>query len=283
MIAEMRHTLRRLRGQIIGWSIGIGLYGLMMISLFDSIATIEGFDEILKFYPEELMAFFGDVAAISSPKGYLDIYYFSYMTIIIGIFVVSASASLLVGDEENGMLDLIMAHPISRSALFWGRSIGLLIAIIIILIISWLSWVIPAQGTGMDLTIIEFIRPFIPLLAQLILYGAFALFLSFILPSARLSGMIAGGLVVANFLLLGLANINDKLKSFIEYTPLHYYQGGEAIDGINWEWFAGLLAISIFFALLAWWQFLRRDIRVGGEGGWRLPTIPLVSRRKSEA
>ncbi len=29
--------------------------------------------------------------------------------------------------------------------------------------------------------------------------------------------------------------------------------------------------LSVLFAALAWWCFQRRDIRVGGEGGWRLP------------
>ncbi len=31
------------------------------------------------------------------------------------------------------------------------------------------------------------------------------------------------------------------------------------------------MAVAGVFALLAWWRFERRDIRVGGEGGWRLP------------
>ena len=34
MFAEFKHTLRRLRGQIIGWSIGLALYGLIRVSIF---------------------------------------------------------------------------------------------------------------------------------------------------------------------------------------------------------------------------------------------------------
>ena len=47
MFAEFKHTLRRLRGQIIGWGIGLALYGLLMVSLFDSIVGIEGFAEMI--------------------------------------------------------------------------------------------------------------------------------------------------------------------------------------------------------------------------------------------
>jgi ABC-2 type transport system permease protein len=273
MFAEFKHTLRRMRGQIIGWGIGIGLYGLLMVSFYDSISTIKGFEDMLAQYPPELMAFFGDMITITTPKGYLDIYYFSYMTIIIGIFSVSAAASLLVGQEEDGILDILMAHPISRSSLFWGRALGYVVATILILLIGWLSWVIPSGNVGMDLTWLEFLLPFIPLIAELLLFGMLALLLSMLLPSVRMAGMLTGSLLVANYLLIGLANINDKLKPIIKYSPLEYYQGGNAVDGLNWEWLAGLLAAAVLFALLAWWRFLRRDIRVGGEGGWRLPKL----------
>jgi ABC-2 type transport system permease protein len=283
MWAEFKHTLRRLRGQMIGWSIGLALYALMMVSLFDSIAGIEGFEEMIASYPPELMAFFGDMMGISTPRGYLDIYYFSYMALIIGIYAVVVGAGLLVGDEEKGILDLVMAHPVSRTALFWGRLLGFVVATIVILLVSWLSWVLPAGSTGMDLTWIEFLRPFVPLFGQLLLWGTLALLLSMLLPSGRMTAMLASGLLVANFLVGGLANINEDLKAIVEFTPMYYYQGGKAIDGIDWGPLAGLLAASLLFALLAWWRFARRDIRVGGEGGWRLPSFRRLFRRGARA
>ncbi len=278
MWAEFKHTLRRMRGQIIGWGIGVALYGLMMAALFDSIQAIPGFEEMIASYPPEIMAFFGDMMGITTPKGYLDVYYFTYMHVVIGIFTVGAGAGLLVGDEEKGILDLVLAHPLSRTALFWGRLLGFTLATAVILVVGWLSWVIPAQGTGLDLTWLEFLRPFAPLFAVLLLFGALALLLSLVLPSTRSAGMLTGGLLVGNFLLIGLANINDKLAEVVEFTPFYYYQGGDAIDSLNGEWLAGLLATTLLFALLGWWRFQRRDIRVGGEGGWRLPSLPFRRR-----
>ncbi|HOU41357.1 MAG TPA: hypothetical protein PK829_08820, partial [Promineifilum sp.] len=60
--AEFRHTLRRLRGQILGWGIGLALYGLAMGLMYDGIQNITGLDEMLASYPRELLAFFGDMA-----------------------------------------------------------------------------------------------------------------------------------------------------------------------------------------------------------------------------
>ena len=273
MLAEFKHTLRRKRGQIIGWAAGLALYGLLMVSMFDSITGIEGFADLMAAYPEDLAAFFGGLTAITTPKGYLDIYYFEYMPVIVGVFAVSVGAGLLVSDEEKGILDLIMSYPVSRMGLFWGRVSGFLTAMLLVLLVSWLSWVLPAQGTGMDLTWLEFTRPFLPLFAQLVLFGTMALLLSLLLPSARMAGMLSGGLLIGNYLLLGLSNLNEDLEAFVQYTPLYYYQSGEAIDGLDWVWLAGVVGLSLAFVLIAWWRFQRRDIRVGGEGGWNLPSL----------
>jgi ABC-2 type transport system permease protein len=274
MFAEFKHALRGKRGAIIGWGLGLALYGVLMVSMFDSIANIEGMQELLKSYPKEIMAFFGgaDLLAITTARGYVDLYYFGYMPVIVGVFAAVAGAGLLVNDEK-GILDLVLAHPISRTALFWGRVLSFVAAMFLILLVSWLSWVLPAGGTSMNLTWIEFALPFIPLLAELLLFGSLALLLSTVLPSARAAMAITSGLLVADYLLQGLANINADLETIVQYTPLHFYQGGKAFDGLNWGWLGGLLGVSLIFTLLAWQRFQRRDIRVGGEGGWRLPAL----------
>jgi ABC-2 type transport system permease protein len=283
MFAEFKHTLRRKRGAIIGWGVGLALYGILMVAMYDSIADIEGMQQLLESYPKEIMAFLGgaDITSITTARGYVDIYYFAYMPVIVGIFAAVTGAGLLVNDEENGILDLVLAYPVSRTALFWGRLVGFVAATLLILLVSWLSWVVPAGSTSMNLSWIEFLKPFVPLLAELILFGTLALLLSMVLPSARAAAAITSGLLVGDYLLQGLANLNADLKSIVQYTPLHFYQGGKAIDGLNWPWLAGLMGTSLVFVLLAWWRFERRDIRVGGEGGWRLPRLSF--QRKAEA
>jgi len=279
MLAELKHTLGRMRGQMIGWGIGLALYGLVMISFYDSIAGMENFQQFMEAYPEQMQAFFKSMAELNTPKGYLGTYYFSYMQLIIGILAISAGAGLLVSDEERGILDLVLAHPISRTALFWGRLLGLVAVLVLVLAVSWLSWVIPSGGTGLKLTWIEFLRPFLPLFALLLLFGTLALLLSMLLPSGRVAGMISGALLVADFLLVGLANSNQELKSIVKFTPLYYFQGGDAVTGLNWGWLGGLLAVSVLFAVVAWLLFRRRDIRVGGERSWRLPSLKAVLRK----
>jgi len=271
MFAEFKHTLRRMRGQIIGWGIGLGLYALMMAMMYSSVAQIEDMQAYLAQFPEEMMAFFSSITEIATPAGYMDTYFFSMMTLIVGILAISAGAGLIASDEEKGILDLVLAHPVSRSRLFWGRLLALVAALALTLLVGWLGWVLPSGSAGMDVDGLGFLLPFLPLFAQLFLFGSLALLLSMLLPAGRLAGVATGTLLVANYLLLGMANMNDALQPVVKLTPLYYYQGGLAVHGLNWTWLGALLGAALLLALAAWALFRRRDIRVGGERSWHLP------------
>ncbi len=273
MITVFRYTLRRFRGQILGWGIALALLAVLLVSMYDSFATEqEALNDLLEVYPTEVMAFFGDFASFASPEGFLSIEFFSYMPLILGIFGVLMGSGLLVSDEESGTLDLIMAHPISRTALFMGRLLAFVAATVAILVITWLGFIVSMTWSSMDIGWGRMWLPLLSLLAELLLFGALALLLSMILPSRRLAATAAGLLLVASFFITGLAKLNEDLEPIAKLSPLNYYQAQDAFQDLNIAWLAGLLAAAVFFALLAWWRFQRRDVRVGGEGGWQLPS-----------
>ena len=269
-----RYRLARLRGQILGWGIALALLSLLIAQFYGTMLDQqEQFEELIESYPEELMAFLGNSADLGTPSGYLGYYNFSMMPVIVGIFVVLVGSGLLASDEESGRLDLILAHPISRTALLWGRFLAFVVTTLIILAFSWLGLYLPTAWTPLDVGWIELTLPYLSLLGVLMFIGTLALLLSMLLPSRRLAATAAGMALVGSYFVSSLARINTDLEPVAKLSPLYYYQGGEAMDNFNATWFVGLLAAAVLFALLAWWRFQRRDIRVGGEGGWRLPSV----------
>ena len=74
-----------------------------------------------------------------------------------------------------------------------------------------------------------------------------------------------------------LARLDKGLEPAARFSPIYYYQSGDAIEGLKGRWLTGLGAAAGLFVALAWWCFKRRDIRVVGEGGWRWP---VWSRKK---
>ena len=141
-----------------------------------------------------------------------------------------------------------------------------------ILVITWLGLAIPSRWTALkEVSVVGLAWPFVSIFGVLMFFGVLALLLSLVLPSRRSAAMLSGLLLVADFFLVGLSQVNSDLESIAKVTPLYYYQGGAAIDEFNAGWVVALLAVAFLFALLAWWRFERRDIRVGGEGAWQRP------------
>lgn len=287
MKAVFTYALKKFRGQILGWGVSLGLLSAYIVPLYDTVsAQREQFTQLLKSYPKELFAFFGgEVNSFLTPKGYLNTEFFSFMPLIIGIFAILAGSGLLAGDEEAGVLDLILAHPVSRTKLFVGRFLAFILSLLITLGIIWTGFVLMMQrSTTLNFPWDKMILPFLSLFSILVFFGTLALLLSMLLPSRRFASMTSGIILVASFFISSLVRLDQNLETLAKFSPLNYYQGGEAISGLNWGWVFGLLAVSLIFVVLAWWRFKKRDIRTAGEGSLRAPLLSrLIHRSKSTA
>src|SRR5262249_44802555 len=148
----------------------------------------------------------------------------SFMPLILGFFAVLAGSGLLAADEENGALDLVLAHPVRRLSLFVGRLAAFVVATVAVLGLTWLGLVVPMSGSSVPLSWAEALLPILSLLGVLLFYGALALLLSMLLPARRLAAMAAGMFLVASYFITALAQINSGLKPIARFSPLEYYQ-----------------------------------------------------------
>ena len=261
MVIEIKHTIRKYRGSILGWSLGLAAYTLLVNILHNDFSTITQNASPASFLTKILVFLGSSNSPITPRTEYLDIFLFNPVVLILGIVSVSISAKLLSIDEDN-MNRTIFSSPVKRSGFFWGRVMAFLAAITMILGTAWLCWVFAANFLGVNLVPLQLIRPFITLLGQLIIFGSISLLLSLLLPSARIAGRITSGLLVINFLLVGLANLNFNLKSIVQLTPLYLYQGGIAFFGLNGDWLFIAIGIIVVFLSLSWWRFLKKEISV---------------------
>lgn len=269
MNAMFRHTLTRLRGQIIGWGLALAVLGFMIASLFNTVVHMrDQLQQLIGTLPPAALAFVGSLDRMFSPSGYLDARYFGLLPLILGILAVVIGSGLIASDEENGTLDLILAQPIRRIDLFIGRWLAFSAALIGILLIAWLGLVLAIIFASINLNGLQVAIAFIPLFAVLIWFGSFALLLSLILPSRRAAASLSGLALVASYFITTLAKVSSDLSALAQYSPLNYYQGGDALNGLNVGWLIGLLFVALIFTAIALWLFQRRDIRVFGEGSW---------------
>jgi ABC-2 type transport system permease protein len=142
-------------------------------------------------------------------------------------------------------------------------------ATVAILALSWLGLLVAKGSSSLEVGGWALALPHLSLLALMLFFSGLALLLSLVLPARRSAAMAAGLVLLTSYFLTTLARLDKDLETLSRLAPTSYYQSGDAIDGLNVRWFAGLLASAAAFVALAWWRFERRDIRVAGEGVWR--------------
>ena len=266
-----RYTYTGLRGQIIGWGLGLALYGLMIVPLYDKMAAQnDRLQQMIASYPPEFLAFFGaDTTSLVTPAGYLGMYAFSMLPFIVGIFAVITGSGLIVNDEEHGRLDLIVAHPVGRSSFFWGRFLGFLGAALSIMLLGWLGFSVLLSRSSLGFSWGQMAVPFLSLLIQTLIYATFGLLLSMLLPSRSLAAIVSGIFMLLSYIISSLSSLDQRLETVAKVLPYHYYQTVLSFQQLNLTWLLALLGISLAMTVLAYIRFFRRDIRLSGEGSWR--------------
>ena len=271
MFAIFKRRLLKNWLMILGWGLGLSVLGYYLFDIYDTFFERDvNLMQLFNAFPEDILAFFGGDVDLFSPSGFLQLEFFSYMPIVLGIMVVSAGANLITKDEEEGVLELILAQPISRSRVYWARLLALMLSVFLILAITWAGFALGASVNDFDLTGLELTRPFISLFAILVLFLSLAVALSMVLSSSSAAGLTSGFLLIASYFVSSLAKIDEKLEAINRFSPLKYYQGGAALNGLDQQYLLYIVGFSILFIGLAWFFFVKRDLRFGGTGGFRL-------------
>jgi ABC-2 type transport system permease protein len=263
-------ALARFRGQILGWGLALCVMGGFTVLRYEIFQeNQEPIRQLLAGSVGEIVSMFGDVARLNTPAGFLSLALFNFLPLVLGVFAVLGGTGLFVADEENGTLDLVLAHPVSRTSLFLGRVLAFVVATLAIVALSWLGFLAVMAWSTLHVGGWALARPYLSLAAIVFFFFGLALLLSLLLPARRTAAMTAGVALLTSYFLTTLARLDKGLEPVARFSPISYYQGGDAIDGLNGRALAGLLAAATLLIALAWWCFGRRDIRVAGESGWR--------------
>lgn len=271
MFAIFQRKLLKNWLMILGWGSGFGVLGFYLVDMYARFFQQNiNLQQLLDAFPKEFLVFFGGDVDLFSPSGFIHMEFFSYMPIILGIMVVSAAASLISKPEEEGSLELVIAQPVSRSGLFWSKFLAMVLSILLILFIIWVGFAFAAEMNDFELTMFDLVLPFISLFSILFLFLNISLFLSMLLPASGSASLLSGFLLIASFFISSLVRIDEDLEKINQFSPMKYYQGGEAVNGLDPQKLLILFGLSAFFIALAWFIFIKRDLRFGGSGGLRL-------------
>ena len=271
-----RYSFRRSVWAIIGWGIPLMLLGIITIPFYDLVAENEKqLRPVLENLKPLVKSFVGgdEVEEIFTPQGFIALRYFAFLPVILGIYGSVSGSGLLAADEERGILDFVLAHPVSRGQLFWGRVVAFTVSLSCIIGFGWLGlWIGVAKAESMNFSPFQLVLPYLSVFVVTWFFACFSLALSMCVPSRSSAAMISGIVVLAGYIITTLSKAIKGLENWAIFSPLTYYQSN-AMKGLEIDPFIKLFLVALLFLFLARTGFRLRDIRVAGDGGWKLPFI----------
>ncbi len=110
----LARSLREERRGLLGWSVGVATYCVVMLSVYPSIHDNKAFAKIFEAYPEVFRKLF-NLTDFTTGPGYLGAEIFSVIApMLLALFAILWGSDLAAGEEDRGTIDLLLANPVSR-------------------------------------------------------------------------------------------------------------------------------------------------------------------------
>lgn len=255
-------ALRDARRGLLWWSVGISAYVLLTLSVYPSIKGNEDLERAVQSYPEELKAFIGGTLDLTSGPGYLDAELFSLMIpLLLLVYSIGAGARAIAGEEEAGTLELLLAHPVSRTRVTLEKAGALTLQVGLLALAVFAAVTLIAKLVSMDIATVRIAAATLAVYLLAVAFGATALLVGAATGKRALAIGVAAALAAAGYLLDGLSRIVDALDAWRVLSPFAW-MGDPLREGIDLGGTAALVALALGAVALAPLLFRRRDIAV---------------------
>ena len=262
MLSLLRHELFSRWGAVLGWGIGLALYGVMYVAIYPEIG--------------EKMTALADISIyqamgidMNSFEGYMASSLVGIMPIMLAIYVIMTSTATLAGEDDKGTLELIVTMPLKRWHIVTMKAAALVVVTFLILVIAglWsaiaLNWM--KNSFAVDVTATQFFMAILSAWPITLAFLMIGLFFSAYLPNQLTASMATTVVFLVSYfgeILAGMVKALEVIKPFSLFT---YFDSSAALfsKGVQAGDVGVLLGVAAFFFVLALLSFQRRDITVG--------------------
>lgn len=254
-------TLFEKRWTILIWTIALFIGNLLILQIFPPMK--DAFQGLIENLPSSLSAWFGSDGQIwSSVKGYISLEITGQMAIVMVVFAITFSISILSGEESSGVILTQFSKPLSRRKYYVQKYLAFVAAATIVMLGFYLGTFI---GTVILNDVISLQTLFLPMLAVWLLvitFGSLAFALSSATGSKVIGGALVGFYAVFGYFITSLRGAADILTFLSRLTPFYYYNNPVVMDnGLQLGNVLILLAIIIIPLIIALPIFTRRDLK----------------------
>ena len=185
-----------------------------------------------------------------------------YGPLLMGAVAITGASAAIAGEEEDGILALVLAHPIRRSTLVYAKAGAIGAVVAIIALATWVGLIIGVVLAGGGITLAHMTA----LAVQLAFFGAATGAVAVALAAATgrrsLATGVAAGVGVLGWLINSFAPLVSPLTWLKYLSPFYYYAGHDPLThGVDVAGVIVLGAVTVVSILAAGVGIERRDLR----------------------
>jgi beta-exotoxin I transport system permease protein len=185
-----------------------------------------------------------------------------YGPLVIGGVAITAAAGSTAGEEEDGILGLVLAHPIGRTHLIRAKAAAVAVSVLIVAFGTFVGLVLGVAVAGGGIGLDNLLALAVHLAFFGFAVGAVALAIAGFSGRRAVAAGGAAAYAILGFLINGFAPLVDGLTGLKYVSPFYYYSGHDPLgSGLDVVHLAILGAASVALVAFAALAFQRRDLR----------------------
>jgi ABC-2 type transport system permease protein len=185
-----------------------------------------------------------------------------YGPLVIAAVAITSAAALTAGEEEDRILPLVLAHPVTRGALVLAKAVAVAVAVLLIALGTLVGLVAGVAIGGGGAPVGHLAALAIHLVFFGLTMGALSLAVAAATGRKGVAIGAASAFGVLSFLINGFAPLVGGLTWLKYLSPFYYYAGSDPIGtGVDLSHLAVLAIATAALTATAVWLFPRRDVR----------------------
>ncbi|MBA3872069.1 MAG: ABC transporter permease subunit [Anaerolineae bacterium] len=257
-------TLRRGWRSMIFWGIGIGLLGFVITTIIPNVGILKQFENLMNTMPALIKALGMDEAAqVATPEGFISAGYFGRVLLFVAIYSVLAGLNITANEEDQGILDVLLALPLPRWRLVVEKFAAYSLMLVGVVMLGFVGLTIGSMSAALQVDALKLLVGSINVLPSAVLVLAFTLFAGTFFKARNTAAAVTAVFIITSYMLdlIGSLASDSPLARLRSISFFSYYDNAHVMQtGLNLTYVMLLLGVTVILVVAGVWFFQRRDI-----------------------
>ncbi|MDP5227975.1 MULTISPECIES: ABC transporter permease subunit [Arthrobacter] len=243
------------------WAVGLVAAAALYLPLFPSMVGNGQMQQMLNSLPSQLVKTL-NYDQLGNGAGYTQSTLFGLLGfLLLSMATIAWGASAVGSDEESGILELTLAHGVTRVQLVAGRALAILARLFLLVLVMYCAVAVLNGPSQLSLNLGTVAGAALGYAGLMALSSAAAL-LGGALRGRRVHGLMLGAAVsVAGYVFNAVGRQSDSAKWLLNFSPYHWFFGANPFsNGVDWGACIGMWVGTIVLMALAAVVLRARDV-----------------------